>query len=262
MNHVLEFNEYISEQTLYHGTAHRFDAFSTDFMGKGEGVQAEGWGIYLSASEDKARTYSLAGCAPSQFAIEPHIIGVDLTATQQQILQEVILDAAKHRANISHKGKFVDNRPIQNRLEKRTDTDSRYLLGLLHKYEVIHLLKMVGNVYTVKVADNAKWFEFDNPLTESMLAVMREAIAAVDPSLVDHRKSEYLIRLLKFGNVTDHKGMHMYGCIADYLGSNRAASLFLCNLGYTGIAFKSAGTFCYIVFKAKDLQIVRVEEVE
>ena len=32
----------------FHGSPHRFDKFSTEFMGSGEGVQAFGWGLYFT----------------------------------------------------------------------------------------------------------------------------------------------------------------------------------------------------------------------
>lgn len=44
-------------QTGYHGTPHKFDAFSLDFMGTGEGAQAFGWGLYFSSNKGVAEFY-------------------------------------------------------------------------------------------------------------------------------------------------------------------------------------------------------------
>ena len=44
-------------QTAYHGSPHRFDAFSTDAVGTGEGAQAHGWGLYFAADKKTAINY-------------------------------------------------------------------------------------------------------------------------------------------------------------------------------------------------------------
>lgn len=51
-----------SEQEMYayHGTSHKFDKFSTDFMGSGQGSQAYGWGIYVTQNPKTGRYYAEA----------------------------------------------------------------------------------------------------------------------------------------------------------------------------------------------------------
>lgn len=44
-------------QTAYHGSPYRFDAFSTDAIGTGEGAQAHGWGLYFAADKKTAINY-------------------------------------------------------------------------------------------------------------------------------------------------------------------------------------------------------------
>lgn len=50
-------------QPAYHGTPHIFDKFSSEHIGKGEGAQAYGQGLYFSSSKEVARWYreKLAG---------------------------------------------------------------------------------------------------------------------------------------------------------------------------------------------------------
>lgn len=43
---------------LYHGTPYKFDRFSTEKIGTGEGAQAFGWGLYFTDQEDIARYYA------------------------------------------------------------------------------------------------------------------------------------------------------------------------------------------------------------
>lgn len=44
-------------QSAYHGTPHRFEEFSLDAIGTGEGAQAHGWGLYFAADKKIAQNY-------------------------------------------------------------------------------------------------------------------------------------------------------------------------------------------------------------
>ena len=52
-----ENNPNIYYQSAYHGSPHKFEKFSTDFMGKGEGNQAHGWGVYLAGDKNVSEGY-------------------------------------------------------------------------------------------------------------------------------------------------------------------------------------------------------------
>lgn len=43
--------------TALHASPHSFRKFSTDFMGKGEGAQAYGWGLYFAENPEVNRSY-------------------------------------------------------------------------------------------------------------------------------------------------------------------------------------------------------------
>lgn len=44
-------------QSAYHGTPHKFDEFSTEHIGSGEGFQAHGWGLYFAANKNISEDY-------------------------------------------------------------------------------------------------------------------------------------------------------------------------------------------------------------
>lgn len=44
-------------QSAYHGTPHRFDNFSLDAIGTGEGAQVHGWGLYFAADKEVSESY-------------------------------------------------------------------------------------------------------------------------------------------------------------------------------------------------------------
>jgi hypothetical protein len=51
---------------VYHGSPHKFDKASSEHIGKGEGAQAYGHGLYWAETPDVARTYKAAGKAAYQ----------------------------------------------------------------------------------------------------------------------------------------------------------------------------------------------------
>lgn len=44
-------------QSAYHGTPHKFDEFSTEHIGTGEGAQAHGWGLYFAGNKEVSEDY-------------------------------------------------------------------------------------------------------------------------------------------------------------------------------------------------------------
>lgn len=44
-------------QSAYHGSPHKFDEFSLDAIGTGEGNQAHGWGLYFAGNKDVSEEY-------------------------------------------------------------------------------------------------------------------------------------------------------------------------------------------------------------
>lgn len=53
----LDNNDNVYYQSAYHGTPHKFDEFSTEHIGTGEGAQAHGWGLYFAENKDVSENY-------------------------------------------------------------------------------------------------------------------------------------------------------------------------------------------------------------
>lgn len=70
----------VEDQTAYHGTKHKFNRFSTDAIGTGEGAQAYGHGLYFSSKKEIAQWYrdSLAGRPETQVQLD----GEELTSSR------------------------------------------------------------------------------------------------------------------------------------------------------------------------------------
>lgn len=52
INKFILLEDLLNEDTAYHGSPYNFDKFDTAFMGKGEGAQVHGWGLYFSLNPD------------------------------------------------------------------------------------------------------------------------------------------------------------------------------------------------------------------
>ena len=50
-------NNKVFEQSAYHGTPHKFDNFSLEHIGSGEGAQAHGWGLYFAENKNTSEEY-------------------------------------------------------------------------------------------------------------------------------------------------------------------------------------------------------------
>ena len=57
-------------QTAYHGTPHRFDEFSLEHIGTGEGAQAHGWGLYFAQDRKVSEDYPNNGRAVGSISPE------------------------------------------------------------------------------------------------------------------------------------------------------------------------------------------------
>lgn len=83
-------------QAAYHGTPHKFDNFSLEKIGTGEGAQVHGWGLYFAAIKDVSEQY-----------------------------RQVLLDRKTTKLIIKEKGKEV-NEDIKNAIDNFVDRDAVY----------------------------------------------------------------------------------------------------------------------------------------
>ncbi len=66
-------NKNILFQSAYHGTPHRFDEFSLEHIGSGEGAQVHGYGLYLAENKDVSEGYRKKLSEPKIFINEKEV---------------------------------------------------------------------------------------------------------------------------------------------------------------------------------------------
>jgi hypothetical protein len=132
----------------FHGSPHDFDRFNMEHIGKGEGAQAYGHGLYFADAEDVARSYrdtlSKSGQDWGQRALDK--AGGDVDAAISTIQSKV----DKYRAG------GADN----------LASSQEEILRALHQYKETGSFSQ-GHMYEVNInADPADFLDWDKPLSE------------------------------------------------------------------------------------------------
>jgi 8-oxo-dGTP pyrophosphatase MutT (NUDIX family)/GNAT superfamily N-acetyltransferase len=261
---------------IFHGSPHRFDKFSTEYMGSGEGVQAFGWGLYFTELEDIAKAY-----AKPSIDNDYVVNGVNLRGLiPYNLLIDInTLIQFKHKPELLT-AKFEED--TINKLRNFAVNSNNELLYRNFK-DVTHFgdLKFSRNLYRVslhkgKTPEQYSWLEWDKPLNTSKIKdkIINALIHfKVDKNNVMGELSQRkLIEDIDNGAV----GEYVYNSIIAYIinaKSQKEVSLFLLKNGIDGIKYPAesiarratsdtARGFNYVVFDENAVNIEQVQELE
>ena len=268
----------------FHGSPHRFDRFSTEFMGSGEGNQAFGWGLYFTDLKGIAENYAKIG-------------NRELSFEENELLQNILYDNDN------------DVEKAKNEIQKRASEIDKYNNLPADKYAVSLNDKIKNgfnpssNLYNVslhegKTPEQYSWLEWDKPLNkkaqklidESGILNTEETLTDTEKERVFERDNEWFINgvygskyktqeqaLSALRNVLNKPiltanqfyGEGLYKKLSSILGGDKQASLFLLENGIDGIKYPAesisrgatsdnARGFNYVVF---DENAVTIDEV-
>lgn len=237
----------IREQRVYHGSASDFDAFDTmNHLSEGEGNQAFGAGTYVADQKNLGVQYA-------NIAYDSNHIKQTEHSNAERLIKrfptfESFLNDSKTKEAMTKNGK--------TEAELRTYYENSVKLA-----EPPHVL------YTVEIPDdNGKnYLDWDGELSRKQADTIRKRLYEAVLALNDDYKGaeKYLAQDLSVIKEGSHIG-DTYGTISDYLSSDKAASEFLHDLGYTGIKVHAAhnsndalykDNWNYVIFNDKDLKI-------
>lgn len=242
-------------QTAYHGSPHNFDHFTTDAIGTGEGAQSFGWGLYFTNQEDIARWYA----------------DVIVKRTQNISFAEIMLEHIDNGTSFEEeKAKVLERYKRYENLNgfKKEYYEDIYLLAANLK-GVEDLRKIVSlqnkrNLYTVEIPDS-NYLLWDKIVNNDELEKIKKALKEKginDLSRIENLQG-YQEQYKNNENATYTIGSNIYKVIADYLGSDKAAALFLKENGYNGIDYPAdslsghteEGKRNYVIFDDTDVKI-------
>ena len=239
--------EIARQQRVYHGSAADFDAFDTmNHLSEGEGNQAFGAGTYVADQKDLGMKYANIAYDNDHNKQIAHWNGERLIKRFPTVED------------------FLNNPKTQEAMAKNGKTEAE-LRAYYDKQQKNAEAPRI--LYTVEIPDdNGKnYLDWDGELTREQADTIRKKLYdAVLARNDDYKGSEeYLAQDLSVIKEGGHIG-DTYGTISDYLGSDKAASEFLHDLGYTGFKMHAAhnssdkrykNNWNYVIFNDKDLKI-------
>lgn len=254
----------------WHGSPYEFDKFSTEFIGKGEGAQSFGWGLYFTDLKGIAESYAkkLANARAVQYEgkTKYELVGkhpmvkmflMDLEQSNPKSKQDALLWLEKNKKGKSER--------VINELTELIDNIT------IDKNQSKNLYKV--SLHQGKTPAQYTWLEWDKPVSRSTVKKFIEELNK-DSDFKKNYGNSYL-RELENGQYDNLIGENFYNGLAksamQKLGKSLAkdVSLALLNANIDGIKYPSesiargnnsdnARGFNYVVF---DETAVSVEEV-
>ena len=249
-------------RSVYHGSGAEFDKFDHLFMGTGEGHQAFGWGTYVTEVEGIGKQYAKMTSKP-RLTFKGEFVDSEELNNPWRIIKDLY---------DSNHGKLRGMRNDAERIAKMVEPDNAEMKDLWDN--VVRTLSEVRSgdlkitparyLYSVEIPDNdgTNYLEYGKPLSKTQLNRIKQALynrlIADTYKGAEQELKEELDDVFAVEKELD--GRDIYGTIATYLGSDKAASEFLNENGYVGISYPADGGNAgkarnYVIFNESDLEI-------
>lgn len=285
----------------YHGSQASFDKFDHSFMGSGEGAQAYGWGTYVSEVEGIAKAYAKQNTAKRNTEYTVAKRAYEDAETEYKNLTNYIADSELNISmynipsleNNKKKLAMYKEKGIQHWVEvyeqrvergeksikEERERIEEYKLKQKEAYRLMEetkkkldsLEKPKRNLYSVDIPDDTgdNYIGWDEPLTEKMYDAEIKILESVGykvnsmneyGTLLDNTKNGGTLMIPSRENQT---GGSFYKGMAEKLGSQKAASLALKDLGFVGVKViadrttggNKEGNMNYVIFDENNAQI-------
>ena len=223
-------NPSILYQAAYHGTPHKFDKFTTDHIGTGEGAQSYGWGLYFAGSKEVADFYRRA---------------ISGTGVSQQV-------------NVARRllSNDMDKPAIASRMRQVFNGISDEEISTA----VTEAESAKGHLYEVEIPDDGEYLLWDKDLKDQPDGIRNALGKILGTTIGDVAKGK------KYYNANDRdslmRGDSLYRLLSKRNGTNEAASKALLAAGIKGVKYLDGnsrsdgnGSFNYVIFDGADVAI-------
>lgn len=241
----------------YHGTPHRFERFTTDAIGTGEGAQAYGWGLYFASKKEIAEHYR-KGLSYKQIVKE----------FRDEMPDDADFDEALDAADTMSPQRARVIRALAADDWLGFDYPSQAITAAfkeLDAYDASQELQDAvkgaqGQLYEVEIPEDSEILLWDKPLSEQPKKVL-DALKQLAVDGADYYPTlAGMMQPMESGNTT---GRAVYMAMQRESGSDKNASRELRSAGIRGIKYldgvsrdKGDGSFNYVVFSGDDVSIV------
>ncbi len=233
----------INYQRAFHGTPHKFDQFSTEAIGTGEGAQAFGWGLYFTDNKSIADWYKK-----------------ELSSNLIPPLDSIISGSVK----ISSLNVDTDIKDLLIKIKDDSYTNSEgdieYSDSAIKNISRLDtLLSSKGSTLEVEIPNDENLLQNETPITEQPKTV-KDAIRR-DPDMRAIGVSDDV------GNLNPKlSGRDLYFRLQQRLGSDKAASKKLSELGIKGLKYRAnqlvgrdSSSHNFVVWDDSAIEIASVE---
>jgi 8-oxo-dGTP pyrophosphatase MutT (NUDIX family) len=278
---------HLTNAVAYHGTMNKVDSFSTDFSGSGMGSQSYGWGLYFAGSKAVADYYrkfqrqsadiTTWSAGPLKLKSKGEYLDYSPNGTDtpyNQALASLAEELLADEDQITKAYEEGSTRGAQARMLKVCDgvidyygrEDAAlvpYLKIFRKNVEVGLTLKAdfkEGYVITADIPEPSEFLDWDKSFSEQSPAV-KAALkgAGIDK---DYRKNFSDFSTPQETRGRSVRGSNIYAFLSMTKGSDKAASLYLLELGIPGIKYWDAinrdgikGGENFVVFDASRVRI-------
>jgi hypothetical protein len=241
---------------VYHGSPHKFDAFDAAHIGKGEGAQAYGHGLYLAENPAVAKNYMQAG-GPGKFLTLKMKDGTEIygpNLTQAHLDAAKALDIGKQQA-----GEFPHNTAYY----AKKNSPSAEVTALIDKIESSGY-KSQANLYKVDLPDEmiSKMMDWDKPLSQQPELIKKLEMAGVFTGKKKLGPAGSQVENFIGPNgvyvPADQPAQRAYIVAQQVLGADKASQVFR-DAGVAGIRYLDQGsraggkgTYNYVVFPGEE----------
>ncbi|MDL2267207.1 hypothetical protein LJC46_04370 [Desulfovibrio sp. OttesenSCG-928-G15] len=258
-------------QSAYHGSPHRFDDFSLEHIGSGEGAQAYGWGLYFAGKKEIAEWYreKLAVDEDAYWANgDMYRVymsgGVEKTFEWSDGYNTEILsssDPASYAldAIVKEKTKEDAKRRVRDEMEDYGESED----DILRAIELVEEFEKAtpGQLYEVDIPEDSEMLDLDAPLSEQSEGVI-DALLSIEQHLPQNTLEDLggdISLLLDM----DQTGADFYGTLSSLIGGPEESSRLLNSIGVKGNRYldgisrdKGEGTHNYVVFDDSAIDIL------
>lgn len=246
-------NPNILYQPAYHGSPYKFDRFTLDHIGKGEGAQAYGWGLYFAGKKEVAEFYREGLQSYTRtYKIDGDVVDLDTQPYEMQIALRAVTQPKEYGRAVQN---LRDNGDVSEAVLAKIEEQIAALKGRAEYSETGS-----GQLYEVDIPDDGEYLLWDKPLSEQPEKV-NAAIEKIKgtPAWAD------LVEKQLGGPVMDQAdGRDLYKALERRNKSDEAASKYLNSIGIAGIKYldgtsrdKGEGSYNYVIFDENAIKVLR-----
>lgn len=234
-------------QSAYHGSPHKFDEFSLDAIGTGEGAQAHGWGLYFAGDKNVSEKYRKT-LSNDDYNNEKYFYhGEEITDRNKKAILSTIVENGKDKV-ISVRERYLEKYIYSEKEQQQKKEELDWIKSL--DENKIEKKTDKGQLYEVDIPDVDEMLDEDKDLIHQSNKVQR----AIEKIYSDAMASNNV----KLTNAIGITGKEIYRGFLEYFGSDKKASEFLNSYGIKGITYDGQQDGrCYVVFDDKAVQVLK-----